>query len=60
MIAMKLKRKNAETNAKHKLFKNCDRTTIEHIIAANILAAGTLLTGAILILSVMIALKLSQ
>ena len=56
---MELKRKNAETNVKHKLFKNCDKTTIEHIVNALILAAGTLLTGAILIMIAKIIIKLS-
>ena len=50
MTAMDLKKKNAEINAKHKLLKNCDRT----FTTGQIVAAGALLLGAILILSVMI------
>lgn len=51
MTAMDLKKKNAEINAKHKLLKkNCDKT----FTTGQIVAAGALLLGAILILSVMI------
>ena len=51
MTAMDLKKKNAEINAKHKLLKkNCDRT----FTTGQIVAAGVLLLGAILILSIMV------